>query len=392
MILKRELAKRVVEGAKYFPVVAILGPRQSGKTTLAKLAFKDHNYVSLEDLDLRFAAANDPRSFLLANGNEHGIIIDEFQHVPELLSYIQTIVDREQKPGYFILTGSQNFLMNQAITQSLAGRISIHTLLPLSIEELKENGILPSTMETAVYDGGYPAIYSKNIMPKDFYRGYLRTYIERDIRQLTQVGDLRTFHTFVTLCAARIGQILNITSLGNECGISDATVKKWLSILEAGYIIFLLQPYHGNFGKRVVKKPKIYFYDSGLACHLLKIKKEDLIVHPNKGNIFESFIICEILKWYENHDETPNIYFWQDKTGHEVDCIIESGRKVIPVEVKAARTINTRFFEGLSYWNQFKDHEPTNGYVIYAGEKQQMKGYPNVISWQSMEELFKVIS
>lgn len=308
MLLRRDLKSAIIESAQYFPVVAILGPRQSGKTTLAQMIFERYTYVTLEDLDMRVAAVQDPRTFLIANRREYGVIIDEFQYVPELLSYIQTMVDREKKQGYFILIGSQNFLMNEKITQSLAGRVAIHTLLPLSIHELSENKILPEEMEPMLYKGSYPAIYAKNTPPALLYSNYFQTYIERDVRQLTQVGDLMAFQTFVMLCAARIGQLLNLTSLANECNISDHTAKRWISILQASYIVFLLPPYHNNFGKRLVKSPKIFFYDTGLVCNLLKIKEEELALYPHKGNIFESLIISEILKWHYNNGHIPNIY------------------------------------------------------------------------------------
>ena len=392
MILTRDIAKDVLQGAKYFPVVALLGPRQSGKTTLAQVLFKQHKYVSLEDPDIRAAAQADPRTFLLTNAynayNE-GIIIDEFQHVPVLLSYIQTIVDKEQKPGYFILTGSQNFLANQAIAQSLAGRISIHTLLQLSIHELKQNNVLAPQVETVLYNGCYPAIYAKQIPPELLYRNYFQTYIERDVRQLAQVGDLATFQTFVALCASRIGQLLNLTQLGNECGISNVTAKRWLSILEASYIVFTLHPYHTNFGKRLVKTPKIYFYDTGLVCFLLNIKEEDLTLHSMRSGLFESFIIADILKWQYNYGKRAQVYFWRDKTGHEIDCIVQQGNQLLALEVKASRTTSPRFFEGLQYWSTLSEQQAKSNFVIYAGASEQPRGYSNVISWQLLETILE---
>lgn len=388
-MIKRQSAHDISESARYFPVLAIVGPRQSGKTTIAQMIFKNHIYLSLEDLDVRAAAAKDPRTFLIANHNKHGIIIDEFQYVPELLSYIQTIVDKEQQPGYFILTGSQNFLINQAITQSLAGRVSIHTLLPFSIHELAANKLLPSEIETMLYKGCYPAIYSKNIEPTRLYKNYFQTYVERDVRQLAQIGDLSTFQIFITLCANRIGQLLNLTALGNECGISDNTVKRWLSILEASYIIFLLRPHHTNFGKRLVKMPKLYFYDPGLACYLLKIKQEEMSYHPNKGNLFEGLIIADILKHYYNNGKIPDIYFWRDKTGHEIDCIIQKGSKLIPIEIKSARTTNERFFEGIEYWHKIAPQQSSESFIVYAGASKQVRIYKNLISWQSVDKIFE---
>ena len=388
-MIRRKITEDILDGARYFPVIGILGPRQSGKTTIARELFKDHAYLSLEDLDLRAMAQNDPRTFLLANKNIHGIVIDEFQYVPKLLSYIQTIVDQDQKPGYFILTGSQNFLMNEAITQSLAGRISLHTLLPLSILELKESKHMPSEIEPMLYQGCYPAIYSKNIPPEKLYKNYLQTYIERDVRQLANVGDLTTFQTFIKLCAARVGQLVNFTALSNDANVSDTTVKRWLSILETSYIIFLLRPYHKNLGKRVVKTAKLYFYDPGLICSLLQIKQEDLANHPNKGNIFESFIIADILKHYHNQGTNPRVYFWRDKTEHEVDCIIEEKQKLIPIEIKAGRTFNQRFFDGLNYWDTLAHEQSKQGFVVFAGSSQQMRAHKDLVSWQSINDLFK---
>jgi uncharacterized protein len=387
-MIKRAITKDILDGARYFPVVGILGPRQSGKTTIARELFKEYKYLTLEDLDLRAAAKEDPRTFLQANRNDHGIIIDEFQYVPELLSYIQTIVDQDQKPGYFILTGSQNFLMNEAITQSLAGRISIHTLLPLSIAELKESGHLPAEIEQMLYQGCYPAIYSKQIPADKLYKNYLRTYIERDIRQLTSVGDLTTFQTFLKLCAARVGQLVNLTALSNDANISDTTVKRWLSILEASYIIVLLRPYHTNLGKRVVKTPKLYFYDPGLVCALLQIKREDIALHPHKGNIFESFIVSDILKHYYNLGIDPRVWFWRDKMENEVDCIIEESQNLIPLEIKAGRTFNQRFLKGLQYWNLLGHKNSTQGSVVFAGSSEQTRAHKALVSWQSLDEVY----
>lgn len=392
-MISRHATNDILEGAQYFPVVAILGPRQSGKTTLAQMIFSNHAYLSLEDLDLRSAAINDPRTFLTAHRNNYGIIIDEFQYAPDLLSYIKTTVDHDQKQGYFILTGSQNFLMNQAISQSLAGRVSLHTLLPLSIGELTDNKMLPAEIEKMLFQGSYPALYSKKVPAQRLYKNYFQTYVERDVRALTQVGDLTTFKTFVMLCAARVGQLVNLASLGSECGISDTTVKRWLTILEASYIIFQLRPYHTNIGKRLVKTPKIFFYDTGLLCSLLGIEEKDLAHHPNRGNIFESFIISECIKQSYNQGKNPQIYFWRDKTGHEVDCIIHEGQKLIALEIKSGRTVNQRFFDGIEYWNKLiQENSSTTeskSFVVFAGSSKQPRVRPNLISWESLEEIFK---
>ena len=394
MYIKRKLEKDIAQGILYFPVVAILGPRQSGKTTLAKKMFPNHLYVTLEDLDMREAATNDPRSFLSLHRNEHGLIIDEFQHVPTLLSYIQGIVDSEQKQGYFILTGSQNFLMNQAMSQqSLAGRVSLHTLLPLSVDELEANDLTPDQVEDILYGGLYPATYTKKTPHSRLYQQYVRTYLERDVRELTHVGDLATFQTFLVLCAERVGQRINYTELGKECRISDQTAKRWLTILEASYIIFQLQPYEKTISKQFTKTPKLFFYDSGLVCYLLRLQKTELATHPKRGNLFESFIISEIVKHFYNHGHEPTIYFWQDKYKHEVDCIIKYGTHLIAIEIKASRTTNPHFFDNLLYWKEYLNAQESTPecYVIYADNKERITGYKNLLSWQSIGTILRFL-
>lgn len=387
MYIKRLLEADISQGMLFFPVVVILGPRQSGKTTLAKKMFGKHPYVTLEEPDMRKAAVNDPRSFLNLHRNEHGLIIDEFQHVPELLSYIQGIVDSEQKQGYFILTGSQNFLMHEAMSQqSLAGRVSLHTLLPLSVDELDMNGLMPEVVEDLLYQGLYPATYTKKTPHSRLYQQYVRTYLERDIRGLTHVGDLATFQTFLVLCAERVGQLVNYSELGRECRISDQTAKRWLGILEASYIIFQLQPYEKMLSKQFIKSPKLFFYDSGLVCYLLRLRKTELTSHAKRGNIFESFIISEIVKQYYNHGHEPTIFFWQDKNKREVDCIIKYGTQLIAVEIKSGRTPSPRYFDNLVYWNKLFDAQKNKPecYVIYADNKDRVAGYKNLLSWQSI--------
>ena len=262
-MIPRTLSTKIIELSQKLPVIALLGPRQSGKTTLAKAIFPNHTYVSLEDFDILRSALNEPRVFLNSFPNEHGIIIDEAQNAPELFSYIQRIVDEKKVYGYFILTGSQNFLLNEMITQTLAGRIALFTLLPLSQSELQLSNYLASDSNGAMFLGSYPRIFDENISPIDWYPAYIRTYLERDVRLMKNVGDLSTFQHFLKLCAARIGQLVNLTSLSNDCGITANTAKAWLSILEASYIVFQLQPHHANFSKRLIKSSKIYFYDNG---------------------------------------------------------------------------------------------------------------------------------
>ncbi len=379
----RDLKNTLEEVSKQLPVIAILGPRQSGKTTLAQTSFKNHIYLSLEDLDTRARALNDPREFLEFHRNPYGLILDEIQNAPELLSYIQTYVDRENVLGYFILTGSQNFLVNQAVTQTLAGRIAILTLLPLSIAELRKNNLLPNTVEEFIFKGSYPRLYAHPIQPSLWYASYTLTYIERDVRQLASITDLTVFQLFMKLCAGHIGRLVNISSLANECGIDLRVAKGWLSILQASYIIFLLQPYYKNFNKRLVKTPKLYFYDTGLASALLQIESvEQLQTHYLRGELMENAIIAEFLKDVYNSARIPHLYFWRDNHGNEIDCLIEKGTHIIPVEVKAGRTVTTRYFKGLNYWNELTKNNPAKSYVIYAADENQKWKYGHVLSWK----------
>jgi len=385
-MIKRDLEKELKASAKMFPVVALLGPRQSGKTTLAQYVFKKHNYVSLEDLDVRKFVSDDPRQFLEKHLNKYGVILGEIQYVPELLSYIKTLVDKNKKEGQIIITGSQNFLLNESISQSLAGRVAIMTLLPLSIAEFKKNKILPKMVESILISGSYPKVANKKATYEKWYPSYVKTYIERDVRSLKNVGDVTLFQHFLKLCAGRVGQVLNISSLSNDCGIDVKTVKSWLSILEQCYILFLLQPYYKNFNKRLIKSPKLYFYDSGLLCYLLGVEDEEhLMGHSNRGNIFESFIISEIIKSFYNRDKVPNIYFWRDSSGNEVDCLIEKGQKLIPIEIKAGKTINSSFFDSLQYWGELSKTEAKDFFLVYAGDESQKRSVANVVSWSDLK-------
>jgi len=348
MYIKRALEEKLKETATQFAAIALLGPRQSGKTTLAQEVFRNHTYLSLEDLDIRELATQDPRNFFETYKNEHGLILDEFQNTPEILSYIQSIIDKDKKPGYFILTGSQNFLVNEAISQSLAGRIAIFTLLPLCIQELTDAHTQADRLETLVYKGMYPALHARTIDIGIWASSYMLTYIERDVRMFTQVNNLVTFKRFMQLCAGRTGQLLNIASLASDCEISPVLAKSWLSILEASYIIFLLQPHHKNFNKRLVKTPKLYFYDTGLACALLAIESEEqLSTHYLRGGLIETFLISDVYKQTYNLARQPHIYFWRDNHGHEVDCLIEKGVDLFPIEIKAGKTPSSFYFTEL---------------------------------------------
>jgi uncharacterized protein len=372
-----------------------LGPRQSGKTTLAKYYFKKYKYFSLEDPNTRLLVQNDPKNFFKMNENEHGIIIDEFQYIPNILSYIQIEADAKNRPGYFVLTGSQNYLMNQAITQSLAGRVGILTLLPLSIQELAQNNIMKDkAVDEWIFSGGYPRIYSESIQPTDYFPSYIQSYVERDVRQLVNIENLTLFQKFMSLCAGRIGQLLNIEGLGNDCGISFNTARSWLSILEASYTIFLLPPHFKNFSKRITKSPKIYFHDTGLACSLLRIiSPEVLATHPLRGNIFESFIISDLYKQYCNRGTRSPLYFWRDLNGrNEVDCIIDRGLNLIPIEVKSGLTISSDFFKGLDFWNNLTQNDPKYSFVVYGGTEKQIRSKGTIIGWQASGSLVDQIT
>ena len=389
----RDLENTLKRFAK-FPVVALLGPRQSGKTTLAKHTFKNHVFLNLDDLELRNLIQTDPKGILRKYENDYGIVIDEFQNAPELLSYIKVIVDEKDRPGYFVLTGSQNFLMNEAITQTLAGRVGILTLLPFSINELKENSLIADTHpEKTIFRGGYPRLYSANFEPHEVFPSYIQTYLERDVRQLINVTNLFVFQKFVKLCAARIGQLINFTDLAVNCGISVPTVHQWLSILESSYIIFLLRPHWTNFNKRITKTPKIYFYDTGLACSLLEIDSEkSLALSPQYGNLFECFIIADLFKQYFNQGLIPPLYFWRDKNGEtEVDCLVNLHDSLIPIEIKSGETFNQHFFDAITRWNIIAEQSAHNSYVIYGGTTSFSGQQGNLIPWHQSGNLITTI-
>lgn len=381
-MIARTLSKKLVTLARKFPVVSITGPRQSGKTTLTQMVFENHYYVSLEDPDEREFALQDPKGFL--RRFTKGVILDEIQRAPDLLSYIQGIVDRDDSPGKFILTGSRQFHLMNKVGQTLAGRTAIVTLLPFSLNELLGKpsedplniAILPIkrekppfNIEEMLYTGFYPRIHDKKLNAQDWLSAYYRTYVERDVRDIANIGNLETFQRFIRLCAGRTGQLLNHSSLAADCGVSHATVRNWISILQAGFIIHLLPPHHANFSKRLVKSPKLYFLDTGLLCYLLRIREaEGITIHAMKGAIFETFVVSELHKAFAHRGEVPPLYFWRDRTGHEVDIVIDTGKKLIPVEVKSGETIDSSLFDGLKYFTSFGSPASTTGALIYGGE------------------------
>ncbi|MFC1854679.1 ATP-binding protein [Candidatus Dependentiae bacterium] len=388
MFFRREMIDALKKTSK-FPVVGVFGPRQSGKTTLVKHTFPKHKYLNFEDLNLREFASENPSTFFSQYENEHGIIIDEFQHVPEILSYVQMESDAKDRPGYFVLTGSQNFLMNQAITQSLAGRIKILTLLPFSLCELEENHLLHGNVDKAIFSGGYPRLYAKNIDPADLFPSYIQSYVERDVRQIINVQNLSTFQKFIQLCAGRVGQILNIAALSNDCGVSQSTTKQWLSLLEASYVIFLLKPYHSNFNKRVTKSPKLFFFDTGLACSLLKIRSSsEISLSPHRGHLFECLIISDIIKQYFNSGMPSPTYFWRDLNGRvEVDCLVDLGTKLVPIEIKSGSAVSKNYFENLKRWYSVAQDKTEKGYVVYSGEIGHRYEYGELLGWHAAGKL-----
>ncbi len=385
MFIKRDITEQLLAFSRFFPVVALLGPRQSGKTTLAQAVFSQYFYLNLENLDQRAIALLDPRGFLEKLLAHPGVIIDEFQHAPELLSYLQVIVDREKRPGFFILTGSHNFLMNQAISQSLAGRVGILTLLPLSNQEILNANLQADFSETAIVRGCYPRVFTENALaPQYIYPSYIQTYLERDVRAIINVTDLSLFKKFLGLCAARAGQLINFAALATDAGINIATVRAWLTILEASYIIFLLQPHHRNFNKRLTKSSKLYFYDTGIACALLNIETSaQLEQHYMRGALFENLIIADIYKQFYNRAKTPTIYFWRDSHGHEVDCLIEQGAELLPIEIKASMTIQVNFLSGLEYWQELARIK--QGLLIYGGREELEISNIAIKSWRDFK-------
>jgi len=386
-MIYREMTPFLVEAARQFPIVGVIGPRQSGKTTLTKSTFPSYKYVTLEDLDIRAQALEDPRKFFASYAQENGLIIDEIQEAPALFSYLQGIVDKEHKPGFFIITGSQNFLMHEKITQTLAGRIALLTLLPLTISELKNAQQAPDTPEPIMVNGLYPRIYAHEINPQLWFNNYVSTYIERDVRQIINIENIVSFQKFLKLCAARTGNIINYASLARDCDISPHTAKAWLSVLESSYIIKLLQPYHKNYNKRLIKSPKLYFYDPGLVSFLLGINNpQDLFTHPLRGALFETLIISELHKYYCNQGKTPPLYFWRDVQGHEIDCIIEkSFTQLIAVEVKSSMTIMSGSFKELIDWHTISDQSEQSSFLVYAGTEKQLRTHGTVVPWSDVK-------
>jgi uncharacterized protein len=384
-MIERALTDKMLSLAQKFQVITLTGPRQAGKTTLVKAAFPSFPYVLLEEPDIRQIALSDPRGFL-SNYSE-GAILDEVQHTPELFSYIQSIVDRDRN-ARFILTGSSNFLLMEKISQTLAGRTAILHLLPFSLSELLPGDYSLDQYESLIYKGLYPRIYDRDIAPTDFYPSYIQTYVERDVRMIKNIGDINAFIQFIQLCAGRTGQLLNYTSLANDAGMSPNTVKSWVSILETSYIVYRLLPYHKSFNKRLVKSPKLYFYDTGVACSLLGIRDEKQVsLHYMKGALFENLIINEFIKRDFNRGERHHPFFWQDSRGKEIDCLLVDGEEVVPVEIKSGKTMTNSYLDNLKYWRQLTGMPEDQGYVVYGGEQSLKTSKGSFISWRDVVKI-----
>jgi predicted AAA+ superfamily ATPase len=379
MILTRHLSGYLRKILKKFPVISLTGPRQSGKTTLLRNFFTDYKYYNLERLDIREIISADILGFLRQSGPR--VIFDEAQNLPELFSYIQVISDEQNKKGQYILSGSQSFLLNESISQSLAGRVSVNVLLPFDIKELK--GQFTTDPDSNIITGFYPRIHDQKIEPSDFYPSYLQTYIERDIRTLRSIGNLQTFSRFLGLCAGRIGQVLNLTSLANDAGISVNTAKAWLSLLESSYIIYLLQPYYNNFNKRIIKTPKLYFYDTGVASSLLRIgTTEALRNHYLYGSLFENLVISEIIKSQVHSGRRASVYYWRESNGTEIDCIVERpDGGITAIEIKAGQTFTNGFLRNLLLFPEKTVSGDIQKFVVYKGSETTTIRKIKIVSW-----------
>jgi len=384
-MVRRELLSVLKTRAAQFKAVLLTGPRQSGKTTLARSTFPNKPYVSLENPDERMAATADPRSFLARFPK--GAIFDEAQRVPDLFAYLQQILDESREKGLFVITGSQHLGLTQTVTQSLAGRVAILELLPFTYRELRTGRYASDRLETVLFTGAYPPVFDQALDPVAWYNSYIESYLERDVRLILNVRDLIAFRRFIALCAGNVGQLFNASRLGADCGMSSVTTAQWLSVLEGTYIAFRLQPYFKNFRKRVVKTPKLYFWDTGLAVRLLGIQSaEQLATHPLRGALFENWVVSERLKARCHLGERPNLYFWRDNAGLEVDLLEETAGRLRATEVKSGATFTAEWTERLSKWQALAaaDAEP-GARVVYGGKTCfAFKGY-DVVSWREVE-------
>jgi len=396
-MIRRQLESYLKRDATYYPVLTLTGPRQSGKTVLVKAAFPRHSYVNLEELEPRQYAREDPKGFLARYSGP--TILDEVQRVPELFSALQVAVDADATPGRYILTGSHNFLLMKEVSQTLAGRCGILHLLPLTRAELegqvKPGPISASTLFAnrksalelwpTIFFGFYPRIHDRHIPPEVWMSDYVQTYLERDVRGLAAVGNLETFGRFLSLAAGRTGQLLNYSILADDCGISVDTARRWISILQASFIVLLLQPHHANFNKRLIRSPKMYFWDTGLACHLLRIREAGQIeTHPLRGALFENYVIAEVAKTFCHHRREPPLFFWRDRTGHEVDLLVDESSNLHPVEMKSGQTMDSGMLEGLRWWCALAGRPQESAALVYGGGERQERGGIRVRPWFSI--------
>jgi predicted AAA+ superfamily ATPase len=381
-MIPREAEKEIINLASHFKAVAVVGPRQSGKTTLVRMLFKDKEYVNFENPDIRLYAIEDPRGFL--SNYPNGAVFDEAQRVPEIFSYLQQILDESSSNGLFIITGSNNFLLQENISQSLAGRVGYINLLPLTLNEINDKD---SSISQMLFKGCYPSLYNTSIDITQWYSNYIRTYIERDVRLIKNITNLLTFERFLRLCAGRIGQLLNMNSMAVELGVDTKTIGAWIGVLETSFVLFRLQPYHKNYNKRIVKMPKLYFYDTGLAATLLGIQNSVQIdVHPFRGSLFENMIVVDFLKTRFNKAKINNLYFWRDNVGNEVDLLIDNGLYITPIEIKSGQTLTQDYFKGILYWNKLTQTE--GGYVVYGGAMSQKRSSGiSVVPYHSMNSI-----
>ena len=385
----RDIAPKLIEAARQMAAIVLTGPRQSGKTTLCRKVFPNHPYVTLESLDMRDLAMEDPRAFLARY--PEGAIVDEVQRAPDLLSYIQVDIDENWIPGRWILTGSQNLALLASVSQSLAGRAAIHHLLPLSRAEIERFDPYPKSLYETLHAGAYPPIFDRKLDATNWLQSYIATYIERDVRSIRNVGDLSTFQNFIRLCAGRTAQPLNYTSLTSDCGISQPTAKAWLSILEASFIVFRLPPFHANLRSRLTKMPKLHFYDTGLVCWLLGIRMpEQLDTHPLRGAVFETWVVSEIVKQRINQGETGGISFYRDTRKNETDLIVESPAGVTLIEAKSAQTASPFLFKGVQkVCRQLDPSVPLgDSIVVYGGNDPQQHADGYLIPWNKLHSIY----
>jgi uncharacterized protein len=382
MMIQRGASSKVKQLARKFPAVGLLGPRQSGKTTLAKELFPKKPYISFENQDNILLATSDPRAFL--HQYKSGAIFDEIQRVPQLLSYMQGVIDDQpKKVGLFIITGSQNLLLLESISQTLAGRIAFIHLLPFSYHELAGSKYDKQSLNKLILNGGYPRLYDKKIKPGDFYPNYLLTYVERDVRQIKNITNLALFQRFLKVCASRVGQEVNYSSISNDTGVDQKTVLSWFGILEASFIAFRLQPFYNNLGKRLTQMPKLYFYDTGLCCSLLELETESHVnTHPLRGALFENFIILELLKARFNKGQRSNLFYWRDRTGNEIDLLLDQSGQVVPIEIKTAATFTKDYVKGISYWKKINP-QTKNSYVIFTGNSSSFNS-TDILNWKEV--------